>query len=196
MKVEVLDLEAELGHVQRASKVPLGEILVDVRQAKRGLKQAVEELQLMLEEKEMEGKEDGGGGSSIGLANGTGVLEEGRSSALQTMAAGSVAVVTTAAVLGGSDDVRSQSRMENITGTGGEETDGIRKLAVFIETAKARLGVVEKTAERCMTLCKDLGELFGEDVKDDGLQSSAHIFRTLVQFLDLLAEAKKVEGLA
>ena len=69
---------------------------------------------------------------------------------------------------------------------------GVRKLSAFVEKAEVRLSAIERSATACVGLCKDLGEYFGEGADE---AQSHHIFGTLMQFLDLLQGAKKVEGL-
>lgn len=183
-RVEALDLESELKHVREASKTPVGEIMMDVRQARKGLRQAKEELdRTLVEEEQRKGETKGaatsaaGGGATKSAAKRPpGASEKSCSFSLSPAATGS-----------------SSSSLSS----GGESEDGggsagVRKLAAFLEDAEARLSSIEQRASACVGLCKGLGEFFGEG--DDEAQS-AHILRTLVDFMDLLQEAKKVEGL-
>lgn len=196
VKVEELDLEAELGHVRAAAKAPIGEILVDIRQAMRGLKQAADELKAVLADKEAElenrgivGRSSGINGGAVPACGAGQEAPEGNTNQAETAAAEKAAGVSVAA--------RAEGR--GATGEAGDDSEvsaGVRKLEGFVGMAREQLGEVEESADRCVSLCKRLGEFFGEDVKDDGSQSSAHILQTLVEFLDLLAEAKGAEGLS
>lgn len=188
----MLDLEAELGHLRAASKVPIGDIMMDVRQAKRGLKQAKDELQLVLAENERQAAAVAPVDlQNIGEAENRkeGVEGKGKSeSTSQPMKTkDAVAELDGLCEEGG-------GRCENDHKESGDA--GVDKLVEFVASAKTRLAAIEESANQCVVLCKSLGEFFGEDVSGDGTQSSAHIFKTLVQFLDLLAEAKQAEGLS
>ncbi|CAM9497960.1 unnamed protein product, partial [Ectocarpus sp. 12 AP-2014] len=182
-RVEALDLESELKHVRQASKTPVGEIMMDVRQARKGLRQAKEELDRTLVEEEKKKEETkgagasaaGGGAAKAAASRPSEVSERSCSSSLSPAARGS-----------SSSSLSSGGEIE------GGTSAGVRKLAAFVDEAEARLSSIEQRASACVGLCKGLGEFFGEG--DDEAQS-AHILRTLVDFMDLLEEAKKVEGL-
>ncbi|CBN80077.1 Formin-like 3 [Ectocarpus siliculosus] len=182
-RVEALDLESELKHVRQASKTPVGEIMIDVRQARKGLRQAKEELDRTLVEEEKKKEETkgvgasaaGGGAAKAAASRPSDVSERSCSSSLSPAARGS-----------SSSSLSREGEIE------GGSSAGVRKLAAFVEEAEARLSSIEQRARACIGLCKGLGEFFGEG--DDEAQS-AHILRTLVDFMDLLEEAKKVEGL-
>lgn len=196
IKVKVLDLEAELGHVRAAAKAPIGEILVDIRQAKRGLKQAADELKAVLAEKEAEV-------GNRGIVSRSSSINNGAVSACGTgpEAPEENTEQSDTAAVGKAAGVSASARADELgaTGEAGDDSEvsaGVRKLEGFVGMAREQLAKMEESADRCVSLCKRLGEFFGEDVKDDGSQSSAHIFQTLVEFLDLLAEAKGAEGLS
>lgn len=227
-RVEMLDLETELKHVRAASKVPVSDILQDVRQARCGLKQAKDELdRVLVEETKMEEKRGGGKGHENGeprtsLAAETAglgfVAARERLSAVserseRSTASSSISAAGDRAESGESDGVAGGSKATVLAaaavalekapvdsagkkrrGTGGPGAGGpgVRKLASFVDEAEARLLCIDEKANECVVLCKGLGEFFGEG---EGEDQSAHIFCTLVQFLDLLAEAKKVEGI-
>lgn len=217
MKVEILDLEAELGHVRVASKVPVGEIMLDVMHAKQGLEQTRRELELVL----AEGPRPSTARSSVlveealqvgakrkGKSEGT-VMETGMSTAVQTAEKniGDVFVETVGRSTDGAkiddgaiyastetEEVEEGREREEGTRTGAAGIDsGIRALARFVETAGSRLSAIDEGTSECVALCRGLGEFFGEGADDEA--HSAHIFSTLVQFLDLLEEAKNVEGI-
>lgn len=208
VRVEGLDLQDELRTVREAAKIPVGEILMDLRQARKGLRQVKGELQRVLAD---EAKKGESGGGAAGAGAGAVVGGEKRNGATDTAAAASAASAAAAApkrlsvVSEGSERSMSTSTSSSSSsslalpaepscsaeGEGGDPP-GVRKLSAFAEKAEVRLSSIEREASACVGLCKDLGEYFGEGA--DEVQSH-HIFRTLVQFLDLLQEAKKVEGL-
>lgn len=189
-RVEALDLEAELEHVRAASKVPVRDILVDVRQARRGLKQVKDELELVLAEEE----ECALNGERSREAR----AEKGKTgTAKSTLSVTSEVNVVDAAHSNGSGrKASSDMTAAGVTsGSGGKHDGGARRLGVqrlekFVEEAGGRLSVIEEEASDCVARCKGLVEFFGEG-KDEA--QSAHIFSTLVQFLEVLTEAKKVE---
>lgn len=189
-RVEALDLEAELEHVRAASKVPVGDILVDVRQARRGLKQVKDELELVrAEEKEcaldgersQEAREgEGKTGTSKSTLSVTGevrMVDAGHSSGIGRKASSNLTAAGVTTVSGEGRD-------------GGARRLGIQRLERFVEEAGGRLSAIEAEASDCVARCKGLVEFFGEG-KDEA--QSAHIFSTLVQFLEVLTEAKKAE---
>ena len=264
-RVEMLDLEAELGSVRAASKAPVGEILLDVRQARRGLKQAEDELARAVAEEaervkgnktkgkverqtgeeaevekergneksevQMEGRAkkvttgrtvegDGGDGEkklssalarrgelsavsevlqTPGKSDARGIVATAAASAAMVMAQadGGASGVTCGASAGisGGASARVTAGVTANAAAGASASDGdgagVRKLGVFVEEARARLSSIEEKASECVGLCRGLGEFFGEGADE---AQSGHIFRTLVQFLDLLAEAKKSEN--
>ena len=229
-RVEALDLEADLKHVRAASKVPVGDILVDVRQVRRGLKQVKDELEQVLAEHgkaEEEEEEDKGprefssseaGAVATGLQSEVGFpnVPEIRVSAASEEPARSIVTPAPSMVEGGGaanyspnnpavvkrhDERKARvasvsSGGDEIRGAGAEAKTrrgrqlGVRKLERFAEDATGRLSSIEAEATECVARCKGLGEYFGEGADE---AQSAHIFSTLVQFLDLLIEAKKVE---
>lgn len=166
-RVAAIDLEEELEHVRDASKTPVGEILMDVRQARKGLRQVKEELARMLAEEEKEGETER-------YQEGAG--EQPPSSFFSSSSSGETA--------GGGD--------AKCANGGGRDRPGVDKLSGFAEEAEVRLASIEWKAKDCVGLCKGLGEFFGEGADE---AQSAHILRTLVQFMDMVAMAKKVEGL-
>ncbi|CAM9158805.1 unnamed protein product, partial [Ectocarpus sp. 13 AM-2016] len=182
-RVEALDLESELKHVRQASKTPVGEIMMDVRQARKGLRQAKEELDRTLVEEEKKKEETKGAGAS---ANGGGAAKAAASRPSEVSERSCSSSLSPAASGSSSSSLSSGGEIEGGTSL------GVRKLAAFVDEAGARLSSIEQRASACVGLCKGLGEFFGEG--DDEAQS-AHILRTLVDFMDLLEEAKKVEGL-
>lgn len=164
LRVASLDLEEELGHVRTASKVPVSEILDDVRQAQRGLGQTKAEVKLALGDRDSLGKatlvtNDGGDGNAA----------EKRE------------------IVAGETRSDTENGAQNGPGTdaGGDE------LVRFVEEAEARLSAINEQGLECVSTCKKLCEFFGERAEDPN--QSGHILMTLVQFLDLLAEAKKAE---
>ncbi|CAM9424601.1 unnamed protein product [Ectocarpus sp. 4 AP-2014] len=182
-RVEALDLESELKRVRQASKTPVGEIMMDVRQARKGLRQAKEELdRTLVEEEKMKEETKGAGASAAG-----GRAAKAAASRLSEVSERSSSCSLSPAARGS-----SSSSLSSGGEIDGGSSAGVRKLAAFVEEAEARLSSIEQRASACVGLCKGLGEFFGEG--DDEAQS-AHILRTLVDFMDLLEEAKKVEGL-
>lgn len=189
-RADALDLEAELEHVRAASKVPVGDTLVDVRQARRGLKQVRDELELVLAEEEeyaldeerLRGVKGGEGttGTSKSTLSVTGevrMVDAGHNNGIGRKAfLDMTAVRVTTGSIGGRD--------------GGGRRLGIQRLESFVEEAGERLSAIEAEASECVARCKGLVEFFGEG-KDEA--QSAHIFSTLIQFLEILTEAKKVE---
>lgn len=220
VRVEGLDLQEELRHVREAAKVPVGEILMDLRQARKGLRQVKGELQRVRDDeakKKAEEEEEDGVGAAAEA--GTSVAGGGkRKEALNPAASASAAAAAATAaaptrlyvVSEGSERSTSTSTTSSsscpspplpaessCSAEGGEEksgapSPGVLKLSAFVEKAEARLSSIERSANACVGLCKDLGEYFGEGADE---AQAHHIFRTLVQFLDLLQEAKKAEGL-
>lgn len=252
-RVEALDLEEELRHVREASKMTVGEILMDVRQARKGLRQVKEELERILAEKENdkndkndknsaarsgvgggvarqknkregdESKKNGpalralsGAFSAQGATTASGgagvvadstkrlsVVSEGTERSTSSSSSSSVSASESASIPprtgnsistegGGGLQVEKSSTNDGGGGSGGDAPAGVEKLSVFVEKAETRLSSIEQRASACVGLCRGLGEYFGEGADE---AQSAHIFRTLVQFMDLLREAKKVEGL-
>lgn len=212
-RVETLDLEAELKHVRAASKMPIGEILLDVRQAKRGLRQAKEELDFSLaeetqREKERErGTEEASSQKFAKLAlpaapsrsgrdqDGGGLARISEGSFSENSSRGSLGPVVEIGSTGEDGGGREQSGADGAggkAGRGGGSSEGVRKLAGFVEKAGNCFSSIDDETNDCVVLCRGLGEFFGEAADE---AQSTHIFRTLVQFLDLLAEGKKAEGL-
>ncbi|CAN0182751.1 unnamed protein product, partial [Laminaria digitata] len=182
-RVDMLDLEAELGSVRAASKVPVGEILLDVRQARRGLKQAEDELARAVAEEEEKVKARVEGKAQQTKTKGN--------VGAQTEAEMEMENRTTGGEKGTSDGGEKEKKLSSGGPSNGADGAGVRKLGVFVEEARIRLSSIEQRASECVGLCKGLGEFFGEGADE---AQSGHIFRTLVQFLDLLEEAKKAEG--
>lgn len=223
VRVEGLDLQEELGHVREAAKMAVGEVLVDLRQARKGLRQVKGELQRVRDDEDAksgEKKEHGDGDDgTVARAVGAGAVVCGgqtdkkatnlaasvgsAAAAAASAAPGRLSVVEEGSERSTSTTTTSSSSSstcsslplpaessETAAGVGG--TPGVRKLSAFVEKAEVRLLAIERSANACVGLCKDLGEYFGEGADE---AQSHHIFRTLVQFLDLLQEAKKAEGL-
>lgn len=210
--------------MREAAKMPVGEILMDLRQARKGLRQAKGELQRVRDDEAAKMRENGGDadGNDAGAAAAEAGVAVGRKKkeAQTNLAGASRAASATAAaaptrlsvVSEGSERSTSTTASSSSSSSSlspaaaaadpfrsaeGEEAvaaapPGVRKLSAFVEKAEVRLSSIERSANKCVGLCKDLGEYFGEGADE---AQSHHIFRTLVQFLDLLQEAKKVEGL-
>eukprot|EP00903_Cladosiphon_okamuranus_P016298 g15030.t1 len=224
VRVEGLDLQEELEHVREAAKTPVGEILMDLRQARKGLRQVKGELQRVLDDKakERQGANDDGKGAAAAEAGAVAIAAAVRGEEMKgesnpaaasagsvTPAAAAAAPTRLSAVSEGSERSTSTSTASSSSPsssslplpaksseTANEERPaappGVQKLSAFVEKAEVRLSAIERSANACVVLCKDLGEYFGEGADE---AQSHHIFGTLVQFLDLLQEAKKVEGL-
>lgn len=192
-RVELLDLEADLHHVRAASKVPVGEILVDVRQAMHGLRQAKDELERVFaeekivigsaEDKEPDNRRLAGEEKDVRSARGRGSGEE--LDIRETV--GDAPAIASSAVAGSAVTAKGEKgEWEE-----GQRGASVRKLAGFVKKAEVSLRSIDQRAIECVDQCKELGEFFGEGSNE---AQSAHIFRTLVQFLDLLREAKKAEN--
>lgn len=207
VRVEGLDLQEELEHVREAAKTPVGEILMDLRQARKGLRQVKGELQRVLDDeakkREGDGKEAAAEVAAAGAVEGGAKRREaaagGDSAApptrLSVVSEGSERSTVTSSSSSSSASLSLSPPAESSDAADGEESatsPGVRKLSAFVEKAEVRLSAIERSANACVGLCKDLGEYFGEGADE---AQSHHIFGTLVQFLDLLQEAKKVEGL-
>lgn len=169
IRVPSLDLEAELGHMRAAAKIPVADILADVKEAKRGLAQTKGELKFVLTDKK----------TTV-----TSGLIHAKNPGREVPAVGPVSCATRSDAFNDSEIGADTSSVKNDA--------GVRKLAEFVEGAEGQVAAIELKISECVATCKRLGEFFGEGGENEG--QSAHILTTLVQFLDLLSEAKKAEG--
>lgn len=192
----MLDLEAELKHVRAASKMPVAEIMVDMRHARRGVKDASDELDLIqAEEKKRYGRDERAEGKKSGASSAVVSIAQAAEADASRSKKKLIADEHRAGGDGRQSPIAVAGLTESLVGADAERglpSAGVKKLATFVEEAAVRLSAIDEKASECIRMCKGLGEYFGEGAEE---AQSTHILTTLVQFLDLLAEAKEAEGL-